>query len=196
MRRNVYPSPLDLVVLALIVVIAAVSANRGASRLLWIGDFRGAGELVRVVGCLAGVVTGIVTWVALRHRSDLGTLVATAATVSLFATVPTAADQTSHLLRLYGGMTSAQAERYAVNHVPDAAPAVFDQLRARIPRTDTYLVNGDVPFQTWTRYWLLPRVAVPTRGRADWLIFHVVKPAHHQRLSRIDSNTWIERVRP
>ncbi len=161
---------------------------------MWIGNFRGSGDIVRLAGFIVGTAAGLGSWQAMGRRSNLAALVVIVATSSLLASMPTAVDQTSQLIRLYGGMSSAEAARHAAGDISGASPTVFDRLTAAIPRDDTYLLHGDVPFETWSRYWLLPRVAVSNRRQADWIIFHGARPVGERHLTRIDANTWLEKV--
>jgi hypothetical protein len=125
----------DLGVFLVILLTAGLCASVGATRLLWVADYRGARDGIRLLGLVAGVGAGAISWRALkRDETVILGLVATVATVAIVASVPTALDQTTHLLRLYGGMTATQAERQgAVQIVGAGHEHVFDDLRAAIP---------------------------------------------------------------
>lgn len=185
----------------LILAAAAASATPGAARILWIGDFHGAGDGVRTVGFLVGVAAGVATWRVARSRlTDLLGIVVTVATVSLLASLPTTIDQTSQLIQLYGGMTSTQAQHRPASQISSAQEdqRVFDRLRAAVPPGSTYVLHADFPFTIWAHYWLLPRIAVTTPRKGDWVIFHGVRPGGAARrltgLRQIDAQTWIARA--
>jgi hypothetical protein len=182
--------------------VAGISASPGAASMLWIGDFHGAGRPIRAAGVVIGFGAGVLAWRALgRSWPALPAVVVSIATASALAAVPVGLDQTSHLFRLYDGMTSADAMRRAAPVVPSfrAHEDVFDALRQMIPARDSYVLYADFPFVIWAHYWLLPRLAVDSPAHAQWAIFHDSDwKKYRARLidpSRVGADTWIARVR-
>ncbi|HEY3069418.1 MAG TPA: hypothetical protein VGJ34_03800 [Gaiellaceae bacterium] len=80
--------------------------------------------------------------------------------------------------------------------------ALVDRVAAIVPRDATYYMDargpGKTPLRFWAYDWLLPRIAVDSAAKADWVVSWHSDPhalgVRYESLRRIGPRTWVGRV--
>jgi hypothetical protein len=146
------------------------------------------GAALLACGCVIGAIVAVLSYrrfgpVRWNARTPEGAVagVAAVALATAIGAAPYLSWRIVQDLRYTTRIDAFVAERIgAYEH--DLEGRAFDRLAMMIPERATYYVDaypdapGDPDFEQWTRYALLPRLAVSSPERADWVIILGANP--------------------
>jgi hypothetical protein len=149
-----------------------------------------------------GVAAGVVLW--RTARADLGSAPALLAALALaagLAVLPLQLGLAMKRARDNFRIGHAHAERYG----PEGRGfdvALVDRVAAILPRDATYYIDargpGKTPLRFWALDWLLPRIAVDSASKAEWVVSWHSDPhalgVRYENLRQIGPRTWVGRV--